>query len=235
MHAKEILLLPLRLLYTLTKWLLIGIFGIVLLGVSAYGMYRMLSMWTYETDLMEHDKPYGGGDMRIRGRQVMVFKPIGPELKFKPTAQLKDPEVAEFTEPWMNDTNEELNRYTIRLLRGDMDQGIRRIFEKPGQDGASVVVAGLADPLRQYRVDQLSPPPGPDGYGQRWTSLWKSTDGGQHWQKLPGLTVSLRVSPCSCPMASAASWWRMACASGAPLMAVTIGKPSYCQPGRINS
>ncbi|MTD32858.1 hypothetical protein [Paludibacterium denitrificans] len=192
-------------------------------------------MWTYETDLMEHDKPYGGGDMRIRGRHVMVFKPIGPELKPKPSSEWKNRDIAEMTEPWMDDSSERLNRHTIRLLRGDMDQGIRRIFEKPGQDGAWWLSPDWQTLYVSTEWTNFHLPPGPDGYGQRWTSLWKSTDGGQHWQKLPGLTVSLRVSPCSCPMASAASWWRMACASGAPLMAVTIGKPSYCQPGRINS
>jgi hypothetical protein len=73
------------------KWLVIIIIGFVLLVAGGYGVYRILSMWTYETDLMEHDKPYGGGDIRIRDRQVIVFKPIGPEFKFKPTAELKIP------------------------------------------------------------------------------------------------------------------------------------------------
>ncbi|MDN0075779.1 hypothetical protein QU481_12875 [Crenobacter sp. SG2303] len=142
-------------------------------------------MWTYETELMEHDKPYGGGDMRIHARQVMVFKPIGPEQKFKPMEEWKNPEVAEPTEPWMNDIDEISNRATIRLLRGDMGKGIRRIFEKPGQNGAWWLSPDWQTIYLTTDWSNYKLPMGPDGYGQRWHALWKSVDGGQHWQQLP--------------------------------------------------
>lgn len=185
MTRKEMLFLPWRLLRTLLKWLGITILGLLLLGASAYGLYKVFSMWTYETELMEHDKPYGGGDMRIRGRQVMVFKPIGPELKFKPAAELKDPEVAEFTEEWMDDSSERLNRHTVRLLRGDMDKGIRRIFEKPGQNGAWWLSPDWQTIYVTTDWINYHLPSGPDGYGQSWHTLWKSSDGGQSWRQLP--------------------------------------------------
>ncbi|RQO72898.1 hypothetical protein DBR44_08115 [Aquitalea sp. FJL05] len=166
------------------KWLVIIIIGLVLLVVGAYGVYRMLSMWTYETDLMEHDKPYGGGDIRIRDRQVVVFKPIGPEFKLKPTAELKNPEVAEFTEEWMNHVDEIGNRASVRLLRGDMDKGVHRIFEKPGQNGTWWLSPDWKTIYVSTDWTNYKLPNGPDGYGQRWHTLWKSIDGGQSWQQL---------------------------------------------------
>ncbi|MCD4485406.1 hypothetical protein LQR31_13095 [Chromobacterium vaccinii] len=188
MAAKSPLSMPLNLLRALFKWLLIAIFGLALLGAGAYGIYRILSMWTYETDLMEHDKPYGGGDMRIHGRSVMVFKPIGPEITFKKMTEeeRKHPEKynSVVTEPWMNDSSERLNRHTVRLLRGDMDKGIYRIFEKPGQNGAWWLSPDwqtiyVSTDWTNYRL-----PNGPDGYGQRQHTLWKSIDGGQNWRQL---------------------------------------------------
>lgn len=185
MAHQAMLFLPWRWLRTLLKWLLIAILSLLLLGASAYGLYRAFSMWTYETELMEHDKPYGGGDMRIRGRQVMVFKPIGPERKAKPFEEWKYPEIAEMTEPWMNDSSERLNRHTIRLLRGDMDKGIRRIFEKPGQNGAWWLSPDWQTMYVTTDWTNFHLPSGPDGYGQSWHTLWKSSDGGQSWRQLP--------------------------------------------------
>lgn len=189
MSNTEFLLLIWRSLRTLLKWLLIAIFGVLLLCTSVYGLYKIFSMWTYEADLMEHDKPYGGGDMRIHGRQVMVFKPIGPEIKFKDMTEeeIKNPGTytAKVIEPWMDDLDEVSNRATIRLLRGDMAQGIRRIFEKPGQNGAWWLSPDWQTIYVSTDWTNFHLPSGPDGYGQSWHTLWKSTDGGQNWQQLP--------------------------------------------------
>ncbi|OWY38895.1 hypothetical protein CEK28_10215 [Xenophilus sp. AP218F] len=185
MNVKEILFMPFRPLRRLLKWSFIAMLGLTVLAAGAYGMYKVLSMWTYETDLMEHDKPYGGGDMRVRDRQVMVFKPIGPELKPKPFSEWKNPEVAEMAEPWMNDIAEQLNRHTVRLLRGDMDQGIRRIFEKPGQNGAWWLSPDWKTIYVSTEWTNYHLPSGSDGYGQRLSTLWKSVDGGQSWRQMP--------------------------------------------------
>lgn len=160
---------------------------ILLLVAVGYGLYKEFDIWTYETELMEHDKPYGGGDLRISGTQAIVFKPIAPEIKFKPVppGKLADDYRPEETEPWMKDVDEIENRSTIRILRGNLKDGITRIFEKPGQNGAWWISPDWKTIYVSTDWTNYKLPNGPDGYGQRWHTLWKSVDGGNTWRQLP--------------------------------------------------
>lgn len=174
-------------LRVIIKAILAITFFIVLLTAGGYGLYKTLNIWTYETELMEHDKPYGGGDLRISGTQAIVFKPITPEIKFKavPAGKLPDNYKPEETEPWMKDVDEIENRSTIRILRGNLKNGIARIFEQPGQNGAWWISPDWRTIYVTTDWTNYKLPNGPDGYGQRWHTLWKSIDGGQTWHQLP--------------------------------------------------
>lgn len=184
--AKTILpLFPGRGVRLAVKWIVYAIVAVLALSSAAYGLYKAFSMWNYETDLMEQDKPYGGGDLRVHGRQLFIFKPIGPEIKFKPVAERSRPGVPEVQEPWMNDVKEVSNRSTVRLLRGDMEHGVKRIFEQRGQNGAWWLSADWKTIYVSTDWMNFKLPAGPDGYGQGWHALWKSEDGGANWRQLP--------------------------------------------------
>src|ERR1700761_4162408 len=87
--------------------------GVALLAALTYGYQSLTTGWeTVTTTFAKDDKPYGGGAFRVRGNDIISLKTSGPELKFKPASELKDPEVAEFTEAWMDDSSERLNRRT---------------------------------------------------------------------------------------------------------------------------
>jgi len=107
------------------------------LAALAYEYETMTTPWeTITTTFVKSDKPYGGGSFRIRGNDVISLKLADPEITFKPTSELKNPDVAEPTEAWMNDTGELLNRGTVRFLRGTLSTGLTRTFEQRGQDTA---------------------------------------------------------------------------------------------------
>ncbi|MCX7207600.1 MAG: hypothetical protein NT086_16800 [Proteobacteria bacterium] len=170
----------------LVKWLALGIFCLVVLIASIYGLYKAFSMWTFEKEIMRNDKPYGGGDLRVKGRELFVFKPVKAEIKFKepldPNRQT--PEVSQVTEPWMNDIAETINRSTIRLLRGTIDNDVKRIFEQRGQNGAWWVSPDWQTLYVTTNWMDYHLPNGADGYGQTWHTLWKSIDGGLQWRQL---------------------------------------------------
>jgi hypothetical protein len=139
---------------------------------------------TITTNFSKGDKPYGGGDFRVRGNQVISLKLAGPEITFKPADQLKDPQVAEPTEEWMNDSSERLNRSTVNFLRGTIDTGLRRTFQQRAQDAAwwyskdwhtIYVSTGWMD----YKAPDAS-----TGLAPQITKLWHSNDGGQNWTQL---------------------------------------------------
>ena len=85
------------------------IFGSLFLAAFAiYGYHSMTTPgWqTISTTFMKNDKPYGGGDSRINGNEVISLKIANPVITFKPVSQRKDPEYAEPSEAWMNNSSE---------------------------------------------------------------------------------------------------------------------------------
>jgi hypothetical protein len=82
---------------------------------------------------MKSDKPYCAGGFLLRGDEVMTLKSTRPETPFKPVAEWSDPDVAEHTEPWMDNSAERLNRSTATLLRGTLEGGMTRYFEQRAQ------------------------------------------------------------------------------------------------------
>ncbi|WP_460940051.1 WD40/YVTN/BNR-like repeat-containing protein, partial [Pandoraea terrae] len=166
------------------RWKLI-IGALIALAATVYGYQSMTPSWeTVTMTFGKSDKPYGGGAFRIRDNDVISLKIAGPELKFKPRSERKNPGVAEFSEPWMDDVNEELNRTTVSLLRGTLDGGLTRVFEQRGQTGAwwyskdwrtQYVSTGWLDYKAPVRKDVLKP---------QISKLWRSQDGGKTWAQL---------------------------------------------------
>ncbi|MFC7627846.1 WD40/YVTN/BNR-like repeat-containing protein [Paraburkholderia humisilvae] len=141
--------------------------------------------WENVSDaFMMNDKPYGGGAFRIRGDEVITLKFAGPEIKFKPRNERKNPDVAEPIEPWMSNAGETLNRSTASFIRGTLDSGMTRYFQQQAQDGAwwyskdwavQYISTGWMDFTRQEPVNGLAP---------QITRLWRSIDGGRTWTQL---------------------------------------------------
>jgi len=166
------------------RWtMLLG--GLALLAALTYGYQSMTTGWeTVTTSFAKGDKPYGGGAFRIRGDDIISLKTAGPELKFKPASELKNPEVAEFTEAWMDDSSERLNRRTVAFLKGTFSGGLTRTFQQRGQnavwwyskDWRTVYVStGWMDYKVPHAADEQAP---------QITKLWRSSDGGQNWTQL---------------------------------------------------
>lgn len=159
--------------------------GLALAAALTYGYKSMTTGWkTISTTFGKGDKPYGGGAFRVRGDDIISLKIAGPELKFKPASELKNPDVAEFTEAWMDDSSERLNRRTVAFLKGTLGVGLTRTFEQQAQnatwwyskDWHTVYVStGWMD----YKSPQPSNKPAP-----QITKLWRSSDGGQNWTQL---------------------------------------------------
>ncbi len=114
----------------------------------------------------------------------MTLKIAGPIVTFKPAEQLKDPQVAEPTEPWMNDTLELLNRTTVSFLRGTLKSEMHHFFQHPAQDaawwyskdwGTQYIGTGWMD----YKI-----PVPKNGLSPQITKLWRSGDGGMTWTQL---------------------------------------------------
>lgn len=138
-------------------------------------------MWTNRATLLRNDKPYGGADFRVKGSQLVWLKVSPPYTPFKPPSEWKDPMIAELAEPWMNDLDESLNRYTVRFFTGSFNQDLTKRFEQFGQNATWWVspdwkVIYIATEWLDYKQDN-----GADGYGVTYHKLWKSTDGGMTW------------------------------------------------------
>jgi hypothetical protein len=160
--------------------------GLLLAAITTYGYHSMTTPgWqTVSTTFMKNDKPYGGGDSRINGNDVISLKIADPVITFKPVSQRKDPEYAEPTEAWMSNTAETLNRNTVSFFRGTIDGGLTRYFQQPGQDaawwyskdwGTQYVSTDWMDYTR------ADPKKGP---APHITKLWRSRDGGKNWTPL---------------------------------------------------
>lgn len=158
---------------------------LALLVALTYGYESMSAGWeTITTSFLKGDKPYGGGAFRIREDRVISVKLAGPQITFKPASETKDPQVAEPTEAWMNDTAELLNRETVSFLRGTLTGGLTRTFQERGQspawwyspDWRTVYIStGWMD----YKALRPS-----NGLVPQITKLWRSGDGGQTWAQL---------------------------------------------------
>lgn len=141
--------------------------------------------WTTVTSTFaKGERPYGGGAFRLRANDVMTLRLVGPEITFKPAEELKDPQVAEPTEPWMNDSNERLNRSTVSFLRGTLSDEMTRFFREPAQDAAwwyskdwSTVY--IATDWMDYRIPEPN-----NGLSPHIAKLWRSGDGGKTWVQL---------------------------------------------------
>lgn len=159
--------------------------GLVSLAVLTYGYESMTPGWeTIATNFGRNDKPFGGGAFRVRGNDVISLKLVGPQLTFKPASELKDPHTAEFTDAWMDDSSERLNRRTIAFLKGTLNGGLARTFEDRGQkpawwyskDWHTVYIStGWTD----YKAPKPS-----KGAATEITKLWRSNDGGGTWTRL---------------------------------------------------
>jgi hypothetical protein len=159
--------------------------GLAFLAALVYGCERMTADWeTVSVNFGKGDRPYGGGAFRVRGGDIISLKMVGPVIKFKPTSELKDPEVAEFTEPWMDDTSERLNRRTVAFLRGTLNGQLTRTFEQRGQDAAWWYSKDWRTVfISTGWMDYKAPLP-PDDLKPQITKLWRSSDGGQSWTQL---------------------------------------------------
>lgn len=159
--------------------------GLALLGALTYGYQGITMRWeTIATNFGRNDKPYGGGAFRIRENQVISLKLAEQPITFKPASELKDPEVAEPTEAWMNDSSERLNRRSVVFLKGTLNGGLTRTFQQRGQNaawwyskdwGTVFVSTGW--------IDYKAPRPA-NGAVPQLTKLWHSSDGGQTWSQL---------------------------------------------------
>jgi len=155
------------------------------LAAFAYKYATMTTPWvTISTTFAKTDKPYGGGDFHIRGNDVISLKLADPETPFKPMAEWKNPDVAEHTEAWMDNSGERLNRGTVRFLRGTLSTGLTRTFEQRAQDAAwwysknwqnIYVSTGWMDYKVDLPLNALAP---------QITKLWQSKDSGTTWTQL---------------------------------------------------
>jgi hypothetical protein len=133
---------------------------------------------------MKNDKPYGGGNSRINGNEVISLKIADPVITFKPVSQRKDPEYAEPTEAWMSNAAETLNRNTVSFFRGTIDLGLTRYFQQPGQDAAwwyskDWSTQFISTDWMDYKRADHDRNPAP-----HITKLWRSRDGGKNWTQL---------------------------------------------------
>ncbi|MGR4068622.1 WD40/YVTN/BNR-like repeat-containing protein [Billgrantia sp. C5P2] len=143
-------------------------------------------MWErVSNDFMKEDNPYGPGDFRIRGEQVVSMKLTNPEITFKPRAERSDPSRAEPTEAWMSNVNERANRRSVRILEGHLVNGIEQRFEERAQQAewwlspswnTIYLATGWTNYYDEPAVGQR--------YTPQLTQLFKSTDQGQEWEKL---------------------------------------------------
>ncbi|MFM0597654.1 MULTISPECIES: glycosyl hydrolase [Paraburkholderia] len=145
----------------------------------------MTSGWeTIATSFAKGDRPYGGGEFRIRGSQVISLKLADPQITFKPASESKDPDVAEPTEAWMNDSGERINRSTVNFLQGTIDAGVKRTFQQLGQDAAWWYSKDWRTVYVSTGWMDYKSPNSSDGLTPQISKLWRSSDGGQNWVQL---------------------------------------------------
>ncbi|WP_414450854.1 glycosyl hydrolase [Burkholderia sp. 22PA0099] len=162
------------------------ILGGLLLVAIICGYHGMANPgWkTISATFMKNDKPYGGGNARINGNEVISLKIADPIITFKPAEQLENPQVAEPTEAWMSNAAETLNRNTVSFFRGTIDGGLVRYFHQSGQDAAwwyskDWSTQYISTDWMDYKLADPEKGPAP-----HITKLWRSRDGGKNWTQL---------------------------------------------------
>jgi len=160
--------------------------GLLMAAIVIYG-YRSMTTpaWqTLSTTFMKNDKPYGGGDCRFSGKEIICLKIADPVTTFKPVSERTNPEYAEPTEPWMRSAAETLNRNTVSFFRGTIDGGLTRYFHQQGQNAAwwyskdwstQYISTDWMDYTVRDPEHKLAPHIG---------KLWRSRDGGKTWTQL---------------------------------------------------
>jgi len=162
--------------------------GCVALIILFYGLYLMTSentpAWHNMAKLfIKNDKSDVAGDyFRINGNSIILFNINQPATAFKPIEHPEDPNAkVEYTEPWMGDVNERLNRRTVEFFRGTINDGLIRHFSHPGQDGAWAYSPNWNTIyISTDWVDFKDP----DSSSPHTFTLWRSTDGGYTWKQL---------------------------------------------------
>lgn len=166
------------------RWVVISLLLLLAVGYVVGGNEKWERV---SNDFMKKDKPYGPGDFRIRGENVISMKLAKPELMFKPRSdeEIEANVSLEFSEAWMANPSERANRRTVRILAGELDSLLSLRFEETAQQAdwwlspkwdTIYLATGWTD-----RTQENLP-------GQRYlpqnTQLFKSTDQGQEWEKL---------------------------------------------------
>ena len=145
-----------------------------------------IGMWEKQSDnFFKSDKPYGAGDFRIKGNQVISVKVSEPEIKFKPMTalELKDPNTpAQPIEPWMADVGERLNRRVARVLFGSTSGSLTETFREPAQNTAWwVSSAGKEQILGTGWIDYKLSRVNREAPVVAIYKVFASSDGGHEW------------------------------------------------------
>lgn len=163
------------------RWSLL--FGSLVLAAAATYGYQAMTTPGWETvtksSNSNFDEPF-----RLRGNEVMSIESLAPEITFKPRSERKNPEVAEPTEPWMNDTSETLNRATVNFFRGTLDGGLTQYFQQQAQNNAwwsskDWTTHYIATDWMDYKAADSE-----KGLAPHIAKLWRSADGGKTWTHL---------------------------------------------------
>ncbi|WP_454721152.1 WD40/YVTN/BNR-like repeat-containing protein [Cupriavidus ulmosensis] len=165
-----------------------ALFLLLLIAFISYLHMNDETIWEKISDnFMKDDKPYGPGDFRIRGGDVISMKLSKPQMITRPmtAGQLADPDSrAEFAEAWMYDAAERANRRSLSILAGPLNGPQVRLFDEPAQHGdwwispdwnQIYLATGWVDHRRKPKLHEYAP---------QSTRLFKSVDKGQHWQRL---------------------------------------------------
>lgn len=125
------------------SWRKLAVYALaLLLVVTLVIIWRSNNdMWTQQTStFFKSEKPYGAGDFRIDGQQVVSVKVSLPAITFKtPEGQASSADwtkPAEVTEAWMNDVGERKNRSSVRFLMGAIGGPINVTLTEPAQHAA---------------------------------------------------------------------------------------------------
>jgi len=161
--------------------------AISIISLFFFAVYYFLGgevMWEKVSgNFMRMEKPYGPGDFRIKSDAVISMKIAFPEMKFKSSEQLADPDRAEYTEAWMYNSGETLNRQVVQILGGTIDGAKAKLFEVPAQNADWWLSPDWQTIyLASDWMDYVKTPRGQNG--PRFAKLFKSDDQGRHWQRL---------------------------------------------------
>lgn len=163
----------------------------IILGLIGYCMGNS-DVWTFKTELMKNIKPYDGADLRLNGNNVFLMQVTQPALEFKTAvSSVKDDDpipTTEFKEDWMNDSYEVLNRMSVRVLKGTLENDVNICFEAKGQDGSwwisddTKTIYVTSDWLDNHKINEYV---SEDEYiNFTYFSIYKSVDGGETFKKL---------------------------------------------------